>query len=138
MAVPRPTFTTYAPWGSRAKRAPFRMCAVSAVPGRAIIRFRVRGSTWSNWETGSTSSKASWARPLRLSPVILEAPIPRRRSATLAPMSPVPRMVNALSRMDRMGSWLLHPRFRTTSSYSGIRRRSISSTMTTCSAMVTP
>ena len=70
--------------------------------------------------------------------MILAAPMPRTRSATLTPMLPVPRMVNSLSRMERMGSWLLQLRFRTISSYSGIRRSSINVTMTTCSAMVTP
>ncbi len=102
------------------------------------MRFRAWGSASSSREMGSTSSNPSRARPLRLNPVMRAAPMPRSRSATLTPMSPVPRMVNVLSRMDRMGSWLLQPRLRTTSSYSGIRRSSISSTMTTCSAMVTP
>ena len=66
------------------------------------------------------------------------APMPRSRSAVLTPMSPVPRMVKVLSRMDRTASWLDQPWPRTTASYSGIRRSSISVTMTTCSAMVTP
>ena len=64
--------------------------------------------------------------------------MPRIRSATWRPMSPVPRMVNSLSRMERMDSWLDQLWFRTTSRYSGIRRSSISVTITTCSAMVTP
>ena len=37
------------------------------------------------------------------------APMPRIRSATLTPMLPVPRMVNSLSRMDRMGIWARSP-----------------------------
>ena len=87
---------------------------------------------------GYTASKPGTARPERLRPVILAAPMPRSRSATLTPMFPVPSRVNSLSRMERMGNWLDHPRSRTTASYSGIRRSSISVTITTCSAMVTP
>ena len=103
-AVPRPTFTTQASRGSRAMRARFKIWTVSAVPGRAIMRFFVWGSTSSNWEIGRTLSNPSCARPLRLRPVIRAAPMPRRRPATFTPISPVPRIVKSLSRIERIGS----------------------------------
>ena len=114
------------------------MFSVSGVLGRAITRIFVSGSTSSSREMGSTWSKSAEGRPLRLRPVILAAPMPRSRWATLVPMLPVPRMVNSLSRMERMGSWRDQLCWRTTASYSGIRRSSMRVTMTTCSAMVTP
>ena len=111
---------------------------VSGVAGRAITRIFVRGRMLSRGEMGWTSSKAGWGLPLRLRPMIFAAPMPRIRSATLGPMLPVPRRVNSLSRMERMGSWLAQLRWRTLASYSGIRRSSMRVTITTCSAMVTP
>lgn len=48
MALPRPTFTTYAPSGSRAMRSRERMWWVSGVPGRAITRISVLGRTLSS------------------------------------------------------------------------------------------
>ena len=119
-------------------RSRFKMWMVSGVPGRDMTRTLTEGRISSSREMGYTSSKPETACPERLRPVIFAAPMPRRRCATLTPMFPVPSRVNALSRMERMGSWLDHPRSRTTASYSGIRRSSISVTITTCSAMVTP
>ena len=68
-----------------------------------MINRSVRVRTSSRREMGSTSSKPSRARPLRLRPVTSAAPMARRRSATFQPMSPVPRTVKRPSRMERTG-----------------------------------
>ena len=85
-------------------RSGVRMPTVSGVPGRAMIRFFVSGSTSFSREMGSTRSKSGAGRPLRLTPITLAAPMPRSRRAALTPMLPVPRMVKLLSRLERMGS----------------------------------
>ena len=96
MAVPRPTLTTMAFFGSRASRSRLSIPAVSAVPGRAITRMSVRGRASSRAVKGRVSSKSGAGLPLRRTPQRWAAPMARNRRATLLPMSPVPSTVTRL------------------------------------------